>query len=91
MKREGGKPYRFEHVNMVWDEKLPHCAKMIIEAGSYSFFEKIQGYDVEVIEQFVRNFNGADSQRLILEPLISKSRKNLLQYQWDAYRGRKVL
>ena len=58
MKKNSGKLCRFEPVNLKWVEEFSQCAKMLIDAGWYSF-ERVGGYNVEVTKSFAKNYTGS--------------------------------
>ena len=45
-----GKLHRFEPINTQCDEEHPQCINMLMDAGWFSFFENIRGYNVEVTQ-----------------------------------------
>ena len=51
MKRSG-KTNRAEPSDMSWVQTFPDCARLFLEAGWLSFFEKIDGYHTEVSYKF---------------------------------------
>ena len=52
MKRSG-KTNRDEPSDMSWVQDFPNCARLFLEVGWLSFFEKIDGYQTEVSYKFV--------------------------------------
>ena len=53
MKRSG-KTNRAEPSDMSWVHTFPDCAKLFLEEGWLSFFEKIDGYHIEVSYKFAQ-------------------------------------
>ena len=53
------KLHRFEPINTQCDEENPQCINMLMDAGWFSFFDKIRGYNVEVTQQFSCKFIGS--------------------------------
>ena len=53
MKRSG-KTNRAEPLDMSWVQAFPDCARLFLEAGWLSFFEKIDGYHTEVSYKFAQ-------------------------------------
>ena len=53
MKRSG-KTNRAEPSDMSWVQTFPDYAKLFLEAGWLSFFEKIDGYHTEVSYKFAQ-------------------------------------
>ena len=48
MNKISGKPYRYEPIDTKWAKEHPQCAQLLMNAGWFTFFEKIIGYNVEV-------------------------------------------
>ena len=55
MKRSG-KTNRAEPSDMSWVQTFPDCAKLFSEAGWLVFFERIEGYHLEVSYKFAQCF-----------------------------------
>ena len=53
MKRSG-KTNRAEPSDMSWVQSFPDCARLFLEAGWLSFFEKLDGYRIEVSYKFAQ-------------------------------------
>ena len=53
MKRSG-KTNRAEPSDMTWVQTFPDCARLFLEAGWLSFFERIEGYHSEVSYKFAQ-------------------------------------
>ena len=53
MKRSG-KTNRDEPSDMSWVHDFPDCARLFLEVGCLSFFEKIDGYHTEVSYKFAQ-------------------------------------
>ena len=51
MKRSD-KTHRAEPEDMSWVQTFPNCARLFLEAGWLSFFDKIDGYHIEVSYKF---------------------------------------
>ena len=51
MKRSGN-TNRAEPSDMTWDKTFPECAKLFQEGGGFQYFEKIDGYHLDVSYEF---------------------------------------
>ena len=69
MKKNSGNLCRFEPINMKWAEEFPKVAKLLMDAGWYSFFERVRGYNTEVTMCLAKSYTGSsvNCQNLIFE------------------------
>ena len=52
---KSGKINRFDPIDTSWAMKFPQCAALFREAGWFSFFKRITGFNVEVSHYFSQN------------------------------------
>ena len=84
--KKRGKVCRFEPVNLKCEEEMPRCTKRFKDAGWYSFFERIMGYNIEVTHSFAHNFSdpSINFQTLtfkLIEILITEATR--FPVEWD--------
>ena len=46
-------------MNLKWTDEFPQCAKMLVDMGWFSFFERVRGYNVEVTKYFSTNYTNS--------------------------------
>ena len=54
---KSGKTNRVEPSDMTWVQTFPVCAKLFLEVGWLSFFERIKEYHTEVSYKFAQCLN----------------------------------
>ena len=55
--KKSGKTNIFEPIDTSWENYFPECVALFKRAGWFSFFERITGFNPEVLYHFAQGFN----------------------------------
>ena len=55
--KKGGKANRVEPMDTSWEERFPDCAVIFQRAGWFDFFQRINGFNLELSQRFAQGFD----------------------------------
>ena len=87
--KRSGKFCRLKPMDLKWAEEFSQCAKMMVDAGWFSLFERFSGYNVEVTKSFSNIYRKSSMNFQTLNFKVNEG--SIAEATWFAIKGERWL